>query len=245
MYCRQCNKTFISYTAIRSDARQENLATLIGEGASLVEIRAALAIDSTGFSRELQKLSRRANQAERDFVFPAFDIAMSTRAFRVKFNGGDSSLYVLVTAEEESGKVVAISTNYSAQPVEADYQYHSDYEERLPSGTLAHLVQRKEALTMRRNVLFDVDYGPAVLYKNDPGMLVKPVLPAYRHFELVQALTDERSLNVQHYLDHECFILGGCMMANFSYLRQGRCHISFVRERGVTPPKRDLLRGCF
>lgn len=54
MYCRQCNKTFISYTAIRSDARQENLATLIGEGASLVEIRAALAIDSTGFSRELQ-----------------------------------------------------------------------------------------------------------------------------------------------------------------------------------------------
>ncbi|MDI8978171.1 hypothetical protein MJN47_32545, partial [Salmonella enterica subsp. enterica serovar Lubbock] len=42
---------------------------------------------------------------------------------------------VLVTAEEESGKVVAISTNYSAQPVEADYQYHSDYEERLPSGT--------------------------------------------------------------------------------------------------------------
>lgn len=46
---------------------------------------------------------------------------------------------------------------------------------------------------MRRNVLFDVDYGPAILYKNDPGMLVKPVLPAYRHFELVQALTDERS----------------------------------------------------
>lgn len=188
MYCRQCNKTFISYTAIRSDARQENLATLMGEGASLVEIRAALAIDSTGFSRELQKLSRRANQAERDFVFPAFDIAMSTRA---------------------------------------------------------HLVQRKEALTMRRNVLFDVDYGPAVLYKNDPGMLVKPVLPAYRHFELVQALTDERSLNVQHYLDHECFILGGCMMANFSYLRQGRCHISFVRERGVTPPKRDLPPRLF
>ncbi|KKA51174.1 putative cytoplasmic protein [Salmonella enterica subsp. salamae] len=245
MYCRQCNKTFISYTAIKGDARQENLATLIGEGASLVEIRAALAVDSTGFSRELQKLSRRANQAERDFVFPAFDIAMSTRAFRVKFNGGDSSLYVLVTAEEESGKVVAISTNYSAQPVEADYQYHSDYEERLPSGTLAHLVQRKEALTMRRNVLFDVDYGPAVLYKNDPGMLVKPVLPAYRHFELVQALTDERSLNVQHYLDHECFILGGCMMANFSYLRQGRCHISFVRERGVTPPKRDLPPRLF
>lgn len=94
---------------------------------------------------------------------------MSTRAFRVTFNGGDSSLYVLVTAEEESGKVVAISTNYSAQPVEADYQYHSDYEERLPSGTLAHLVQRKEALTMRRNVLFDVDYGPAVLYKTIRG----------------------------------------------------------------------------
>ncbi|MDI5303873.1 hypothetical protein MJN76_31920, partial [Salmonella enterica subsp. enterica serovar Anatum] len=41
-------------------------------------------------------------------------------------------------------------------------------------------------------------------------------------------LTDERSLNVQHYLDHECFILGGCMMANMPHVHQGRCHISFV-----------------
>ncbi len=46
---------------------------------------------------------------------------------------------------------------------------------------------------MRRDTLFDIDYGPAVLHQNDPGMLVKPVLPAYRHFELVRILTDEHS----------------------------------------------------
>lgn len=79
-------------------------------------------------------------------------------------------------------------------------------------------------------------------------MLVKPVLPAYRHFELVSALTDERLLNVHHYLDHECFILGGCLMANLSFIRQGRCHISFVKERGNPPtrweaPPRLFLSG--
>lgn len=76
-------------------------------------------------------------------------------------------------------------------------------------------------------------------------MIVKPVLPAYRHFELVRMLTDERSLNVQHYLDHECFILGGCMMANMPHVHQGRCHISFVKERGTTPLQKDIPPRLF
>lgn len=92
----------------------------------------------------------------------------------------------------------------------------------------------------RRGALFDIDYGPARLYRHDRGMVVKPVLTAYRHFDLVKALTDERSLNVQHFLDHECFILGGCMVANVDHIRQGRCHIAFVRERGSSSPLNTL-----
>lgn len=245
LYCCHCYKTFIFSERLKIDHRQENLASLIQEGTSIAEIRAILKLDSTGLNRELSKLSRRANLAERYWAFPAFDIILSTQAFRVKFNGSDSYLYVLVTAEEHSGRIVAISSNYSAQPVEKEFQYLSSYEERLPPGTLAHMVQRKEAITMRRGTLFDVDYGPAVLYKNDPGMMVKPVLPAYRHFELVRQLTDDRSLNVQHYLDHECFILGGCMMANLQHVLQGRCHISFVRERGISPLNRDIPPRLF
>ena len=170
---------------------------------------------------------------------------MSTRAFRVKFNGGDGCLYVLVTAEENSGRVIAVTTNYSTLPVEDEYRYTSYYEERLAPGTLTHLVQRKELIIMRRNILFDVDYGPASLHKNDPGMLVKPVLPAYRHFELVKALTDERSLNVQHYIEQECFIFGGCLMANLQHVQQGRCHISFVRERGCSARQNDIPYRMF
>ena len=245
VYCLQCHKTFISPVRHKDDPRLEDLARLILEGASLVDIRTALSVDSTGLNRVLQKLSRKANQAEREFVIPKFDLEMSTRAFRIKFNGSDNSLYVLVTVEENSGRVIAVSTNYSTQPVEDEYQYVSYYEERLPPGTLAHLVQRKELMTMRRNTLFDVDYGPATLYRNDSGMLVKPVLPAYRHFELVKTLTDERSLNVQHYIDHECFILGGCMMANLQHVQQGRCHISFVKERGDRPAQRDIPYRMF
>lgn len=245
IYCQRCHKTFISPVRQKTDARQGYLATLIQEGATLADIRTTLALDSTGLSRELRKLSRSANLVEREFIFPTFDITMSTRAFRIKFNGGDNFLYALVTAEENTGRIVAVTTNYSAQPVEVAYQYRSDYEERLPPGTLIHLVQRKEAITMRRETLFDIDYGPAILHKNDPGMLVKPVLPAYRHFELVKILTDEHSLNVQHYIDQECFILGGCMMANLQHIQQGRCHISFVRERGALRPETDISPRIF
>lgn len=245
IYCCQCHRTFIAPEEQKRDHRQMALPGLIQEGASLADIRKQLDLDSTGLCRELSKLSRNANQHERQGAFTAFDIMLSTRAFYVNFNGGNSRLYVLVTAEEQSGNVVAISTNYAAHPVEKAYEYVSRYEERLPPGTLTHLVQRKESITMRRQNLFDVDYGPATLNKNDPGMLVKPVLPAYRHFELVRALTDERSLNVQHYIDHECFILGGCMMANLAYVQQGRSHISFVRERGTPPPQSAMPPRLF
>lgn len=245
MYCHHCEKTFITLEHVITTPRGAQLALMIEQGEALADIRKSLLLNSTGLSRELLKLAREANYKESRQCFPASDITLSTRAFRVKYNGSNNSLYALVTAEEQSGRVVAISTNYSPSAVEQHYQYTSNYEERMSPGTLAHHVQRKELLTMRRDTLFDIDYGPAVLHQNDPGMLVKPVLPAYRHFELVRILTDEHSNNVQHYLDHECFILGGCLMANLQHIHQGRCHISFVKERGVAPATIDFPPRLF
>ncbi|MFV0263005.1 MAG: cytoplasmic protein [Kluyvera sp.] len=246
MLCHHCNKTFVLPAHSKTTIRQAHLATLIKEGVAPAEICRTLAINNTTLGRELAHLSHQAHLAERDVGASAFDVVLSTRAFYVKFNGGNSRLYILVTAEENSGRVVAISTNYCPHPVEAEYQYHSQYEERLPPGTLMHLVQRKEMLTMRRHgVLFNIDYGPATLHRYDRGMLVKPVLPAYRHFGLVRLLIEPHSLNVQHNIDHECFILGGCLVANLADIQQGRCHISFVREWGASPPVRALPPRLF
>ncbi|WP_149540003.1 IS1/IS1595 family N-terminal zinc-binding domain-containing protein [Escherichia albertii] len=245
MYCHHCDKTFISLEHINTTPRRTQLALMIEQGVSLADIRNSLLLNSTGLNRELIKLAREANYKESRQFISAFDISLSTRAFRVKYNGSNNYLYILVTAEEQSGRVVAISTNYSPLAVEQHYQYTSSYEERMPPGTLVHHVQRKELLTMRRETLFDIDYGPAVLHQNDPGMLVKPVLSAYRHFELVRILTHEHTLNVQHYLDQECFILGGCLMANLQDIRHGRCHISFVKERGTVPVCLEAVSRLF
>lgn len=106
------------------------------------------------------------------------------------------------------------------------------------------MVQRKEAITARRETLFDIDYGPASLYKNDSGMIVKPVLPAYRHFELVRMLTDERSLNVQHYLDHECFILG-MHDGEYAACPSGPLPYFICQERGTTPLQKIFRHACF
>ncbi|EGL8727920.1 cytoplasmic protein [Escherichia coli] len=249
MYCHHCSRTFITLDHVNTTPRRTQLALMIEQGASLADIRKLLLLNSTGLNRELIKLAREVNYKESRQYSSASDISLATRAFRVKFNGSNNYLYSLVTTEEQSGRVVAISTNYSPSAVESHYQYASSYEERLSPGTLAHHVQRKELLTMRRDTLFDIDYGRAILHQNDPGMLVKPVLPAYRHFELVRVLTEGYSINIQHYLDHECFILGGCLMANLQHIHQGRCHISFVKERGEktthydTPPRLFLSGG--
>lgn len=144
MYCHHCEKTFITLEHVITTPRGALLALMIEQGEALADIRKSLLLNSTGLSRELLKLAREANYKESRQCFPASDITLSTRAFRVKYNGSNNSLYALVTAEEQSGRVVAISTNYSPSAVEQHYQYTSNYEERMSPGTLAHHVQRKE-----------------------------------------------------------------------------------------------------
>ncbi|MDI5166014.1 hypothetical protein MJL22_26215, partial [Salmonella enterica subsp. enterica serovar Montevideo] len=39
--------------------------------------------------------------------------------------------------------------------------------------------------------------------------------------------------------------MGGCMMANMPHVHQGRCHISFVKERGTTPLQKDIPPRLF
>lgn len=50
--CQQCHKTFLYPVRYKTDPRQDYLAALIQDGASLADIRSALALDSTGLSRE-------------------------------------------------------------------------------------------------------------------------------------------------------------------------------------------------
>ncbi|MXC98310.1 cytoplasmic protein, partial [Escherichia coli] len=92
---------------------------MIEQGASLADIRKLLLLNSTGLNRELMKLAREVNYKESCQYSSASDISLATRAFRVKFNGSNNYLYSLVTAEEQSGRVIAISTNYSSAAVES------------------------------------------------------------------------------------------------------------------------------
>lgn len=131
MYCHHCSRTFITLDHVNTTPRRTHLALMIDQGASLADIRKLLLLNSTGLNRELMKLSREVNYKESYQYSSASDISLSTRAFRVKFNGSNNYLYSLVTAEEQSGRVVAISTNYSPSAVESHYQYASSYEERL------------------------------------------------------------------------------------------------------------------
>ncbi len=113
-------------------------------------IRPQPKLDSTGLNRALFKLSRNANLRSDASSFRPSDIALSNLRFRVNYNeSGDSSLYVLVTQKNKSGRVVAISSNYSAQPLTKARSISRIMKNGYP-GTLAHMVQRKEAITARR-----------------------------------------------------------------------------------------------
>ncbi len=99
------------------------------------------------------------------------------------------------------------------------------------------MVQRREAITARRELyLISITARPRYIKvtRNDRKAGVACLPP----FELVRMLTDERSLSVQRTSIMNALFWGMHDGGNMPHVHRGRCHISFVQERGTTPLQR-------
>ena len=99
---------------------------MIEQGEALTDIRKSLLLNSTGLSRELLKLAREANYKESRQCFPASDITLSTRAFRVKYNGSNNSLYALLLQKNKAAGHGCHLNQLRSSVAEQHYQYTSN-----------------------------------------------------------------------------------------------------------------------
>lgn len=152
---------------------------------------------------------------------------------------------LLLPQKNKAAGVVAISTNYSPSAVKATLSiYTSNYRERMSPGTLAHHVQRKELLTMRRDTLFDIDYGPAVLHQNDRDIICSVL----RHIVILnwsECLTIEHSaLTFSITLITNALYWAAAWWLIYAYSSRSLPY-SFVKERGVAPATIDFPPRLF
>ncbi|WP_223271320.1 cytoplasmic protein [Buttiauxella sp. B2] len=232
--CPDCSITFIHYCDFPISPRLLIIGELVRNGRSLKELPYGSEYSSTVLGRDLSKMASISRLIQTQSSSISIDSELSTAAFLINFNASSNRMYAIVTADKRSRRIIAISTNYapSATSIPVDFQYKITDEESCIGQNLVSRIFAKDRLMSRRDVYFDTHYGTAQLKSNDSGAIVKPVLAAYRHFELVKTLTDRYSLYVHHYLEHECFIYGGCLVANLKSVQDGNCHISFVYEQG-------------
>lgn len=230
--CRTCNISFTDEsTVIKDIPGLQPFAECISAGG---DFRLSGEKNQT-LSRDLTRLAFSARVEQVHLPIGSLSGEYSTITFTVEFNGSHNKLFVIATADNKTGCVIAVSTNYVAlkNGISPEWWYPSMPAESEVSPILVRKVFDKDRVISRRPFLFDIAYGPANVRSNDPGTIVKPVLAAYRHFALVYALTHHRLLSVHHWLEHECFIYGACLMANRMDIAQQRCGISFVYEEGA------------
>ncbi|HEX4500312.1 MAG TPA: cytoplasmic protein [Scandinavium sp.] len=234
--CGDCQVTFSQYYSEPASSRLITLGEHIQRGESLTANCGERNYNNTRLGRDLSKMAFHCRLVQSQFIPLSHEVELSTAVFFLNFNASSNRLYVIVSADKKSNRVIAVSTNYAphANEIPEVFHYNMGEEEVCSGKNMILRVFAKDRLMSRRKLYFDAQYGAAQVKKNDGGIMVKPVLAAYRHFELVKDLTGRDVLSVRHYLEHECFIYGGCLMANVDGVLNGNCHISFVYEQGVS-----------
>ncbi len=140
-------------------------------------------------------------------------------------------LYVIISADADSGRVVQISTNYSPWPVGDSLRYQGD-ESLQPEPRDLPLVERVRAAEDRflaRSQFDEIRYGSAALKRNDSGTMVRPVIALHGHF---QRLKRRFPAVTNHYLAHECVLRGAAITAWASDVKAGHTRLWFVVEEG-------------
>ncbi len=238
-YCRACDFSFTSYKlTAAAEKKSEPLRKAIATG----ELHSYAEKKTSGIRSDMVHLSFLARLAQAKIRFTSLEASFSTATFTVSYNNSHNQLYVIITADNNTGCIIAVTTNYLPEKhsVPSEWWYAHTIAEQFRSNNIITNIFDKDRMISRRSVLFNISYGPATLKRNDPGAIIKPVLAAYRHFDIVHTLTHRHILYAYHWLEHECFLYGACLMANLRDVLDKRTQISFVYEYGVPDRSKRL-----
>ncbi|MCK7257494.1 MULTISPECIES: hypothetical protein [Enterobacter] len=187
----------------------------------------------SGETTNQRVLAQAVNGFEHDLhvSFPALT-RVSTTTMVLPFQGHSArqKLYVVISADADSGKIIQITTNYCDWKAGDSLLYKSSQPNPsaiLPSSDV-DLIREQEKQFLTRSQFDEIQYGSAELKRNDRGSIVRPVITIHSHFQRLKrrfpGVTD-------HYLAHECVLRGGAITAWSTEVRRGKTNLWFVSEK--------------
>lgn len=226
LQCRHCRKVF---TPVKINSRNalliDNLLSRLSCGQHYGE---------TSQYRILEKTAIWCSQRLHQLKDKVSTIATITHVLPFQGKAADQNLYVVISADTRSGRIVQITTNYCEWKAGDSLLYRalSTPELEPPFTTGVEKVKQQELQFMRRSQFDDIQYGSAGLKRNDKGCILRPVIALHGHFQQMK-----RSFPVvtEHYLSHECVLRGAAITAWSSEVGRGETHLWFVAEDSGEP----------
>lgn len=178
--------------------------------------------------RACKKVWTPKRQLPRAVISP---VRIETVPLIVPFQGGraDQKLYVLLSFDAVLGNILHLSTNFTQHPIGESLRYlwRGNIEPGLDRSDIVKHVDMREMQFLRRSQFDEIQYGSAVLKRNDRGAILRPVIAAHGHFRLLNILFPEIKA---HVISHECFLRGAVITVWAELFRQRQGELWFIEE---------------
>lgn len=225
--CRVCRGVFTPRKTKVCDERAiEEFLSRLHQGEYVAE---------TSQYRLLEKAARVCEQRLYHSVSEVKQVATVFLVLPFQGQNAEQHLYIVISADARSGRVLQITTNYSDEVVGDSLCYKyvvAPALTRFPVCSEEH-IRQQELQFMQRSQFDEIQYGRAQLKRNDRGCILRPVMAIHGHFQRLKqyypAITD-------HYLAHECVLRGAAITAWSEEVRHGVTHLWFVVEDGNLQP---------
>lgn len=156
---------------------------------------------------------------------------VATTVLVLPFQGqaAEQQLYVVISADACSGRLLQVSTNYSDEAVGDSllYKGSASTAPQMAHECSVERLRQQEMQFMQRSQFDEIHYGSARLKRNDRGCILRPVIAIHGHFQRLKrrfpAITD-------HYLAHECVLRGAAITAWSAEVQCGATNLWFVLE---------------
>ena len=156
--------------------------------------------------------------------------------------GFSNELFGIVTCCSNTGYVFLSSVNWSKAVVSPDSQYHNNTKKEMLDNTqgilLDNIIMRYEQINSRKS-FGQIQYTEKICSEH----IIEPVVLSHFHFLKLKFVLP---INIQnHFIYHDSFIRGGCMVAYGKEIKRKESNLYYVVSKGTRLTTDFSYRGSY
>ncbi|WP_193072068.1 IS1 family transposase [Pseudomonas sp. FME51] len=249
--CKCCNTVFSLKNSIDSKNLFNKIMTLfILEAQIPTYIIKTLGITPALFYRKLSTIEKLIEIKIRKYEqylekSRSYDLQTNVFTLNCRNNatkGFSNELFGMITCCSKTGYVFLPSVNWSEILVSSDSQYHNNTKKEILDNTqgvlLDNIIMRYEQINSRKS-FGQIQYTDKTCSEH----IIEPVVLSHFHFLKLKFILP---VNIQHhFIYHDSFIRGGCMVAYGKEIKKKHSHLYYVVSNGSRLTSEFNYKGSY